>query len=76
MQYSDFRKFVRYKRKQQGSTLNNFAFDSNIEPSSLSRFENGKSDILFNNFVKIAKNFGKTPGEFLLEFENCKNIID
>lgn len=69
MQYKNFGKFIREKREILGMSLNEFAFNCNIEPATLSRFETGKSDILFNNFVKLSKGFNKTPSEILVEFE-------
>ena len=44
MQYKNFGKFLRYKRKKDMplKSLNNFAFDNNIEPALLSRVENLK----------------------------------
>lgn len=75
MQYLDFGKFIKEKYKSMGYTLNNFAFDCKIEPASLSKFGNGKSDIYFQNAVKIANGFNMPLSKLLLEYENtlCTN---
>lgn len=72
MQYKNIGKYVKDKRLTQNLTLNRFAFNCGIEPASLSRFENGKSDILLENFAKIANGFGLTPSELLAEFEKAE----
>lgn len=69
MQYKYFGKFIRNKRRKLNISLNELAFNSEIEPASLSKFETQKSDILFSNFIKIAKGFNLTPAELLFEFE-------
>lgn len=72
MQYSNFGKYIRSKRDLFSESLNDFAFECGIEPATLSTFERGKSDILFSNFVKIAKGFNMSPAELLTEFESKK----
>ena len=69
MQYKELGKFIRYKRKSIGITLNKFAIDNDIEPAILSRVENLKQDIKMGTLTKIARGFDLTPAEFLLEFE-------
>ena len=69
MQYDNFGNFIRTKRQSLKKSLNNFSFDCGIEPATLSNFERNKSDILFSNFVKIAKGFNASPSELLTEFE-------
>ncbi len=69
MQYDNLGKYIRTKRKGLSKSLNSFAFDCGIEPATLCNFEQQKSDILFQNFIKIAKGFKQTPAEFLKEFE-------
>ncbi len=70
MQYTQLGDFIRNKRKNLNISLNTFSFDCGIEPATLSKFENGKSDILFGNLTKIAKGFNQTVAELLTEYEN------
>lgn len=72
MQYSKFGQFIKRKYESIGYSLNEFAFHCEIEPASLSRFGNGKSDLYFQNVVKIAKGFGMPLSELLSEYENSK----
>lgn len=69
MQYDNLGMFVRNKRKMLAKSLNNFAFDCGVEPATLSKFEQGKSDILLGNFLKIINGFQQSPTEFFSEFE-------
>ena len=75
MQYENFGNFIRTKRKSMEKSLNNFSFDCDIEPATLSNFERNKSDICFANFIKIAKGFNLTPSQLLAEFENSSHCI-
>lgn len=75
MQYEKIRNYIREKRKDMKISLNDFAFNCGIEPASLSRFESGKTDMHFFNFIKISKGFNKTPAEFLSEFEAMTDKI-
>ena len=76
MQYENFGSFIRLKRQSLEKSLNNFSFDCDIEPATLSNFERNKSDICFTNFTKIAKGFNLTPAQLLYEFENSAIYID
>lgn len=69
MQYNNLGKYIRQKRIHQKKSLNEFAFECGLEPATLCRFETGKSDILLNNFIKIAIGFNSTPSKLLSEFE-------
>ncbi len=72
MQYRDFGKYIREKRKSIGKTLNGFAIENDIEPAILSRIENQYQDIKLNILIKIANGFNKSAGEFLTEYENSQ----
>ena len=72
MQYNNIGKFIRYKRESISKSLNEFAFDCGIEPATLSNFENQKSDVLLQNFLKIVDGFNQTPAEFFIELQNKK----
>ncbi len=72
MQYANFGNFIRKKRQRQNKTLNAFAFDCGIEPATLSNFERGKCDILFQTFTKIAYGFNNSPAGLLFEYESNK----
>lgn len=68
-QGKDIHTYIREKRLKQGLSLNEFCFNNEIEPATLSRYENGKRKISLHNLSKIANGFNQTPGEFLTEFE-------
>lgn len=72
MQYDEIGKYIRKKRKLIAKSLNSFAIDCDVEPATLSNFENKKSDIYFKNLLKIIDGFGQTPAEFFQEFQNYK----
>lgn len=72
MQYKNLGKYIREQRKLANLSLNEFAFNAGIEPASLSNFENAKSGVVFDTIIKIANAFGKTAGEFLIEYEKSK----
>jgi transcriptional regulator with XRE-family HTH domain len=69
MKYKYFGKYIRNRRLALGVSLNQFAFDCDIDPAILSRIENLKQNIKLNILEKIAKGFNCTPAEFLAEFE-------
>ncbi len=71
MQYKNFGKFLRYKRKKDMpfKSLNNFAFDNNIEPALLSRVENLKQDIKLSVIEKVASAFNIKVSELMKEYE-------
>lgn len=68
MQYKNFGQFIRKKRENLGISLNHFAINCDIDSATLSNFERGKSDILFQNFIKIAYGFNSTPATLLEEY--------
>jgi len=71
MQYHELlAKFIKELREENQFSLNSFAFTNEIEPSTLSRIENGKLEIKISVLSKIANGFNKTPSEFLKSFEN------
>lgn len=74
MQYSKLGDYIRKKRLIQYPevSLNTFAFDAGIEPAVLSRIERGLQDIKLEVLAKIAKRFGLSGSELLLEFENFR----
>ncbi len=69
MQYSELGKYIKLKRKELGVSLNKFAQDADVDCAILCRVENLRQGIKINVLKKIANNFGKTPAEFLKEFE-------
>ena len=61
--------YIKKLREDNKIKLNNFAFKSGIEPSTLSRIENKKLELKISVLEKIAKAYNKTPAEFLKDFE-------
>ena len=51
-------------------SLNNFAFDNNIEPALLSRVENLKQDIKLSVIEKVASAFNIKVSELMKEYED------
>lgn len=74
MQYSNFGKFIRYKREalKPKQSLNKFAFDNGLEPATLSRIENCKQSIKLNDIWKIAQGFNMLVSELIDEFEKLQ----
>lgn len=72
MQYDNLGAFIRNKRKKLSFSLSSFSLNNDIDPATLSNFERGLTGITFNTLIKIANGFGKSPAEFLTEFENSK----
>lgn len=71
MQYHEsLAKFIKNLRKEREISLNSFSFLNGIEPSTLSRIENGKLEVKISILSKISKGFGMMPSEFLKTFEN------
>lgn len=70
MQYLNFGQFIKKKYESLGYKLNSFAIECENEPATLSRFGNGKSDVYFQNVVKIANGFNMPLSKLLLEYEN------
>ncbi len=70
MQYAEnISLYIKERREREGLSLNEFCFKNELEPATLSRYENNKRRISLDNLVKIAKGFNQTPSEFLAEFE-------
>ena len=69
MQYELLGKYIQEKRKSLGYSLNGFSIENDIDPAIMSRIENLQQNIKLNVLEKIAKGFGKTPAQFLTEFE-------
>lgn len=70
MQYQNLGLFIKEKRMALGLSLNQFAFNNDIDSAILSRIENLKQNIKLNILINIAQGFNQTPAEFLGEFEN------
>lgn len=68
--YKNISSYIKEKRVATCTSLNEFAFNNDLEPATLSRYENGKRAISLMNLVKIAGGFNQTLAEFLAEFEN------
>lgn len=71
MQYENFGKFIRDKRKKEipQMSLNEFAIFCEIEPSVLSRIETQKQNIKLSILSKIAEGFNLKLSELLNEYE-------
>lgn len=67
--YKNISLYVKERRLEKGVSLNEFCFENELEPATLSRYENGKRRINLMNLVKIANGFGQTLSEFLADFE-------
>lgn len=67
--YKNISSYIKQRRLKKGVSLNEFALDNDLEPATLSRYENGKRAINLMNLVKIAKGFNQTLAEFLNDFE-------
>lgn len=67
--YKNISSYIKERRLEKGVSLNEFCFENEIEPATLSRYENGKRKINLINMVKIANGFGQTLSEFLADFE-------
>ena len=71
MQYhEDLSNFIKNLRRSKKISLNSFAFKNGIEPSTLSRIENGQLELKMSNLKKIASGFNLKPSEFLKLFED------
>lgn len=71
MQYQEkLAEYIRGLRESKKISLNSFAFKNGIEPSTLSRIENGQLELKISNLEKIANGFGLKPSEFLKTFED------
>ncbi|CCY23438.1 transcriptional regulator XRE family [Brachyspira sp. CAG:484] len=74
MQYKDLGRYIKLKRESTGISLNKFAQEADVDCAILCRIENLKQGIKINILEKIANNFGKTPAEFLKEFEQYDEV--
>lgn len=73
MQYDELGKYIKLKREELGISLNKFAQDADVDCAILCRIENQKQGIKLNILEKIANKFGKSPADFLKEFEQYIN---
>ena len=69
MNYNNLGIYIKNERIKLNITLNQFAFENDIDPAILSRIENQKQGIKTNVLEKIAHGFKMTPAEFLTKFE-------
>jgi len=67
--YENISLYIKERRLATGLSLNEFAFNNDLEPATLSRYENGKRAINLMNLVKIANGFNQSLAEFLANFE-------
>lgn len=67
--YRNISSYIKERRLEKGKSLNEFCFENDIEPATLSRYENGKRGINLMNLVKIANGYNQTLSEFLADFE-------
>lgn len=67
--YKNISSYIKQRRLEKGVSLNVFAIDNELEPATLSRYENGKRAINLMNLVKIANGFNQSLAEFLIDFE-------
>lgn len=72
MQQKSLGKFLKSKRESLNCSLNKFALNIGIEPSTLCRIENLKQDVKFSTLIKIAEGFGVKTSELIDEFEKSK----
>ena len=73
MQYDELGKYIKLKREKLGISLNKFAQDADVDCAILCRIENQKQGIKLNILEKIANKFGKSPADFLKDFEEYIN---
>ena len=73
MQYDELGKYIKLKREETGLSLNKFAQDADVDCAILCRIENHKQGIKLNILEKIANKSGKSPADFLKDFENYIN---
>ena len=72
--YKKLGQYIKNKRIKEKWSLNKFAIEIEMESSTLSRNENGKSVINIETINKIAKFYNQTPAEFLADFEKNNKI--
>ena len=71
MQYINFGKFIKEKRKALSPqvSLNSFALENDIDPATLSRIENQKQGISLKLLGNIANGFKTSGSKLLAEYE-------
>lgn len=62
---------IRKLREKMNISLNSFAYKNGIEPSTLSRIENGHLEPKYSMLQKIANGLGMSLAEFIESLENC-----
>lgn len=67
--------YIKKRRLETGLSLNQFCFENEIGPNTLSRYENGQREPKLSYIEKIAHGFGQTPAEFLMDFENEQKSV-
>lgn len=71
MQYhKQLAKYLKQRRLKTKKSLNVFCEENHIEPSTLSRIENGLLELKIINLVKIALGLDTTPSVLLADFED------
>lgn len=61
--------YIRKLREKANISLNSFAYKNGIEPSTLSRIENGHLEPKYSMLQKISKGLGLSLVEFIEGFE-------
>lgn len=64
----EFGKKVKSERESKNLTLQDMEFHTGIDFSDFNKIEQGKTNITFRTFLKIAKGLGKHPKE-LMDFK-------
>jgi len=70
--YKNISLYIKERRLEKGLSLNEFCIENELEPATLSRYENNKRKINLPNLVKIANGFDQTLAEFLTDFEKIQ----
>lgn len=71
MQYTkDIRDFIREKREANGKTLNQFALENGIDPSTLSKLERKEQGMNYKTLINIALGFEDKLSTFFKELED------
>ncbi|MBO5948932.1 helix-turn-helix transcriptional regulator [bacterium] len=63
-------RYLKMRRVKTKKSLNLFCEENHIEPSTLSRIENGILELKISNLVKIAMGLDSTPANLLADFED------
>lgn len=72
--YKKLGQYIKNKHIKAKWSLNKFAIEVEMESSTLSRNENGKSVINIETINKIAKFYNQTPAKFLADFEKYNKV--